>query len=82
MQWGERTETRRIKPGLTEPGAAKPTQWILSWADGAFSLLGQDEGAPGRDPSGIQGGFSPVWASVGCRVCPQPEHPSLPRRDV
>lgn len=55
MQWGERIETTRIKPGLTEPGAAKPTRWILSRADGAFSLLGWDEGAPGRDPSGIQG---------------------------
>lgn len=54
MQWGERTETKKIKPGLTESGAAKPTQWILSWADGAFSLLGQDEGAAGRDPQGFR----------------------------
>lgn len=63
MQWGERTKSRKTKPG---PGGAKPTWWILSWADGPpFSLLGWDEGAPGRDPSGIQGGFSAVWATVG-----------------
>lgn len=62
MQWGERSGSRRVKPGLTMPGAAQPTWWPSSWTDGASSSPGcvqlrWDEGAPRTDTPGTGGVF-------------------------
>lgn len=79
MQWGERTQIRRIKSGLTN-------QELPSQRDGFCHGLMEHPHCWGgmKVPQGgtPQGGVSPMWAAVGCRVFSRLEHLSLPRRDM